>query len=175
MTRVERASRSRIGVRALVTLRGSAELARSYGDAAAATRAGSKPTPSRPRSPSVEHLEGDRVLVERRRDQLELAQRVPLGLADRLAGRLDPNGLAHRRAPPRFRLTRRGVGWLGGALGGSHRGRCGQRTGSRLGALGGVRDVRRGSDALAAAARVRGTSRRVTSPCPTVHRLVVTQ
>ena len=53
-------------------------------------------------------LEGDARLVEPRRQPLELAQRLPLRLADGLAGRLDRDVGAHRREPPFLRLTRRG-------------------------------------------------------------------
>ena len=65
-----------------------------------------------------EHLEADRGLVERRREALELAQRLPLRLADGLAGRLDRRARrVTARAPPFFRFTRRGCGWARSARG----------------------------------------------------------
>ena len=56
-----------------------------------------------------EHLELDGRLVEPGRELLELPKRLPLRLADGLAGRLDLELAAHR--PPRgfFRFTRLGA------------------------------------------------------------------
>ena len=58
-----------------------------------------------------ENLESHRGLVERRDEELELAERPPLRLSDRLAGRLDRAVGAHLRPCPRLRFTRRG--WVG--------------------------------------------------------------
>ena len=78
----------------------------------ATTRAGEKPTPSSPRSPSETTWNSTCSRSRPGTRCLELAQRSPLRLADGLAGRLDGHGglVAHRRGrpPPRLRLTRRG-------------------------------------------------------------------
>src|SRR5581483_8200364 len=120
--------------------------------------------PEQPALALVDHLEADGAAVERRRAVLELPQRVPLRLADRLARALGGQ-LGHRRLPPFFlRLTRRGGG-AAAALAG-----CGALIASGSGFFAGVW-VRRGH----AGAGVFGIRRRVISPWPTVHRFVVTQ
>ena len=53
-------------------------------------------------------LEANAALSSPGASALEVAQRLPLRLADRLPGRLHGDLAAHRRAPPFFRLTRRG-------------------------------------------------------------------
>src|SRR5581483_5944317 len=116
-------------------------------------------------------LELHRGLVQPGMAQLELAQRRPLRLADRLAGRLDGH-VGHRlRAVPFFRRTLRGC----------PAGRDGLAFGSPEAegfaplpppsSFGGVRDVR----LKRSGGGVFGISRRVISPWPTVHRFVVTQ
>src|SRR5262249_26771655 len=61
------------------------------------------------------HLEVHLFPIEPRYELLELAERGPLRLADRFAGRLDAHDtlVAHRGLPPRLRLTRRGAGEVG--------------------------------------------------------------
>src|SRR6266542_3781869 len=106
-------------------------------------------------------LEANRGLVETGLLPLELPQRRPLGLADRLAGRLDLE--IHQRRAFFLRFTRRG-GALGFAAAGA------PAPSSRT-SFGGVREERFGPVGGATF----GISRLVISPCPTVHRLVVIQ
>ena len=138
-------------------------------DRRAITRAGAYPTPSSPRSPSETTWKLHRRLVEPGMEPLQLAQRRPLRLADGLAGRLDRRRSSVIRAPFFFRFTRAAA--AGGRLLGRRRSRGFRAVGSAASAL--RRRPRR------AFRRRRtgffGTSRRVTSPWPTVHRFVVTQ
>src|SRR5262249_34978137 len=123
--------------------------------------------PKAPPLPFLQSLDPPRRLVDRGLEPLELAQRLPLRLADGLAGRLDRD---QRRGPPFFFLTRRGAAGLG--FGAAARAGAGVLPSVFVGA-GDVREVRFGpkSDGIG----VFGISRRVIRPCPTVHKLVVTQ
>src|SRR5919202_5051312 len=117
-------------------------------------------------------LEPNGRLVEPRREPLELSQRGPLRLADRLAGGLDLERLlglgAHRRAFFFF-FTRlgaaAGVGFGSGCLRAAP-----SPPPSPSPPRGGVREERFGGGAP-----FFGISWRVISPWPTVHRFVVTQ
>ena len=123
-----------------------------------------------------QHVEGDRVAVEARVEPLELAHRLPLRLADRLARGFDLEDgvLCAHRLPPRFffRFTRRG--WDGWDCGPSRAPapRVPRRPSPHplSQPAGGVREL-----FFCGATFVRGTSRRVTMPCPTVQRFVVAQ
>src|SRR5262249_4787067 len=107
---------------------------------------------------------------------LELAQRQPLRLPDRLSLGLDLEEVVvrvgHRRALPFFRFTRRGGADFDADAGegfGAGDGRFAPSP-PPSSVRGGVREVRFGR-----ATRVRGTKRLVIRPCPTVHRVVVAQ
>src|SRR5205085_9621350 len=106
-------------------------------------------------------------LVERRGQPLELAQRLPLGLPDGLAGRLDRDrsgGLAgHFRAPPFLRLTARVCGCFGFAVGAGFGFGCSLRAPFPSPSGGGF-FVAVFVPTAAVPSFVRGTSRRVTRP-----------
>src|SRR6266542_2171263 len=109
-------------------------------------------------------FEANRGLVDPGPQPLELAQRCPLRLADRLPRRFDEQLLGHRRARFFFLRTTRGcpVGFGGGSAGvapSPSPPRC----------FRGVRELRFGVGTGF------GASRRVTRPCPTVQRFVVIQ
>src|SRR5262249_22285927 len=120
-------------------------------------------------------LEAHGRLVDARIEPLQLAERLPLRLAHGLSGGLDPEVVAHLRAPPFF--LRRTWRCCCGPRGVRGRGFAGGLPSSPplspppVSAAGGVRELRR----ITGGAGVLGTRRRVMIPWPTVHRLVVTQ
>src|SRR4029079_4513995 len=116
-------------------------------------------------------LEANGRLVESRRALLEIAERIPLRLADRLAGRLDLKlgVLGHLRVRFFFRFTRRGAADCAAAAVPGFGDGSGALACVAGPSLGGVRELRFGGSVGF------GTIRRVITPWPTVQRLVVIQ
>src|SRR5581483_12312521 len=117
-------------------------------------------------------FELDRGLVQPGMTQLQLPQRRPLRLADRLSRRLDGHPTHLRLAAPFFRRTRRGWpdAFDGAAFG------CSGVVGFApfpppASSFGGARELRLNRSG----GGVLGIRRRVMRPWPTVHRFVVTQ